>query len=78
MAAVAALAVWTEAGLGTHYTGFAAAYVATRVVNLVQWVRAARHVPIFRPVALRLLIGFSLVTALIVRAGVSALEDATP
>lgn len=28
MAAVAVLAVWTEAGLGTHYTGFAAAYVA--------------------------------------------------
>ena len=69
MAAVAALAVWTEAGLGAHYRGFAAAYVATRFVNMVQWVRAARHVPIFRPVASRFVIGFSLVTALIVLAG---------
>lgn len=69
MAAVAALAVWTEDGLGRHYRGFAAAYVATRLVNMAQWIRAAIHVPLFRPVAIRFVAGFAVVAALIVVAG---------
>ncbi|TDW24294.1 low temperature requirement protein A [Kribbella kalugense] len=58
MAAVAALAVWTEDGLGAGYGGFIGAYLATRAVNMVQWVRAACHEPVFRPVAVRFVGGF--------------------
>lgn len=74
MAAVAALAVWTEDGLGGHYGGFAAAYVATRMVNMAQWIRAGHHVRVFRPVAARFVAGFAVVLALLVAAG--ALDDA--
>jgi low temperature requirement protein LtrA len=69
MAAVAALAVWTEDGLGSHYRGFAIAYVATRLVNMAQWIRAGWHVPIFRPVAARFVAGFVVAVALIAAAG---------
>ena len=66
MGSVAALAVWTEGGLRAHYTGFAVAYIATRMVNMVQWMRAAAHVPTFRPVAYRFFAGFAAAAALII------------
>lgn len=65
MAAVAALAIWTEGGLGSHYTGFAWAYIAVRCVNMVQWLRASIHVPSFRPVGVRFIGGFAVVAALL-------------
>lgn len=69
MAAVAGLALWTEGGLEEHYTGFALAYLLVRLVNMTQWARAARHVPEFRPVAVRFLLGFLVSAAVIGLAG---------
>jgi low temperature requirement protein LtrA len=66
MACVAALAVWTEGGLGNHYTGFAQAYIAVRTVNMIQWIRAGVHVPEFRPVAVRFVAGFGVTATLLV------------
>lgn len=66
MATVAALAVWTKGGLGSHYTGFAWAYIAVRSVNMVQWIRAAVHVPDFRPIAVRFVGGFAVAAALLI------------
>lgn len=40
MGAVAAMALWTEDGLGSHYPGFLGAYLVTRLVNMAQWIRA--------------------------------------
>lgn len=68
MATVGALAVWTEGGLGAHYTGFAWAYIAVRSVNVVQWIRAAIHVLDFRPTAIRFVGGFLIAAALLVLA----------
>jgi low temperature requirement protein LtrA len=65
MLPVAALAVWAEDGLGHNYTGFALAYLAARAVNVVTWVRAGAHVPIFRPVAIRFVVGFTVVVAVL-------------
>ncbi len=69
MAAVAAMAVWTTDGLGSHYSGFALAYLATRGVNMMQWIRAAAHVAQFRPVAVRFVGGFVVAASLIGFAG---------
>jgi len=68
MAAVAAMAVFTEGGLDVHRHGFVWAYLAVRAVNMAQWVRAGLHVPAFRPVALRFLGGFFLSAGCVVSA----------
>lgn len=68
MAASAAIAVWAESGLDEHYTGFAIALIATRLVNMVQWARAGIHVAEFRPVAVRFIAGFTVTGALLVGA----------
>jgi low temperature requirement protein LtrA len=62
---VAALAVFAEGGLAEHYRPFAIAYLAARAVNMLEWARAAYHVPRFRPVAARFLLGFAVVSAVI-------------
>ena len=62
---VAGLAVFGEEGLGDTYVGFAFAYLLARAVNQAGWIRAALHVPVFRPVALRFLTGYVLATAVI-------------
>ncbi len=72
MATVAGLAVWAEDGLGSSYQGFALAYLATRLVNMVQWIRAALHEPRFRPVAARFVGGFLIASALVL--GATAFE----
>jgi low temperature requirement protein LtrA len=58
--------VFVEDGLGGHYIGFATAYLAARSVNMLEWARAAWHVPVFRPIAARFMSGFALVAAIIV------------
>lgn len=68
MAAVAAMAVWTEDGLGSHYVGFATTYVITRSINMTQWIRASRHVPAFAPTAHRFFFGFLVSVGLLVLA----------
>jgi len=75
IATSAAMAVWVDGGLGRHYTGFVIAYIATRSVNMVQWIRAGVHVPVFRPVAVRFVAGFA-VTAAVLLVGLSVAGDA--
>jgi low temperature requirement protein LtrA len=62
---VAGLAVFAEGGLAEHHDEFAIAYLAARAVNMIGWVRAARNVEAFRPVAKRFLIGFAVPAVLI-------------
>ncbi len=62
---VAGLAVFAEDGLGATYVGFALAYLLSRAVNQVAWVRAAVHVPVFRPVAARFLAGYAATTGIV-------------
>jgi low temperature requirement protein LtrA len=62
---VAGLAVFSDEGFGATYVGFALAYLLARVVNQIGWVRAAFHVPVFRPVAARFLGGSVVVIAVI-------------
>ena len=63
---VAGLAVFAEGGLAEHHDEFAIAYLCARAVNMIGWVRAARNVEAFRPVAKRFLIGFIVPALLIV------------
>jgi len=72
---VAAMAIWAHHGLGDNATGFAVAYLATRMVNMAQWARAAVHVPAFRSVAYRFFGGFA-VSAGLILAGLGASDDA--
>jgi low temperature requirement protein LtrA len=65
MVPVAGLAIFADEGLGATYVGFALAYLAARTVNQATWARAARHVPAFRPTAIRFLCGHLVVTAII-------------
>jgi len=62
---VAALAVFADGGLNEQYLEFAIAYLAARVVFVSGCLRAARHVPAFRPVAVRFLVGFAVMASLI-------------
>ena len=73
--AVAAMAIWAHHGLGDNATGFAVAYLATRLVNMAQWARAAVHVPAFRPVAYRFFGGFAVAAGLIL-GGLGVSDDA--
>lgn len=65
MVPVAGLAIFADEGLGATYVGFALAYLVARTVNQATWARAARHVPAFRPTAIRFLCGHLVVTAII-------------
>lgn len=62
---VAGLAVFAENGLGAQYAGFAVAYLIARAVNMLGWLRAGKHVPVFRPVMRRFLAGFGIAAALV-------------
>lgn len=62
---VAGLAVFGEEGLGATYVGFALAYLVARAVNQLSWVRAGVHVPAFRPVATRFVMGYAVVIAVV-------------
>jgi low temperature requirement protein LtrA len=58
MIPVAGMAVFSEHGLEENYVGFAISFWLVRVINMAQWARAGIHVPAFRPVSNRFLIGF--------------------
>jgi len=62
---VAGLAVFGEEGLGATYIGFALAYLLARAVNQMEWVRAGVHVPAFRPIAARFLVGYTVAIVVI-------------
>jgi low temperature requirement protein LtrA len=72
---VAAMAIWAHDGLNDNAVGFAGAYLATRLVNMLQWARAAIHVEAFRPIAYRFFAGFAVAAALIL-VGLDASDDA--
>lgn len=72
---VAAMAIWAHHGLADNATGFAVAYLATRMVNMVQWARAAVHVRAFRPIAYPFFAGFAASAALILT-GLGTSDDA--
>jgi low temperature requirement protein LtrA len=73
--AVAAMAIWAHDGLDDNAVGFSVAYLGTRLVNMVQWVRAAIHVASFRPIAYRFFAGFGVAAGLIL-AGLGSGDDA--
>lgn len=60
MFAIAALAVNVQSGLEDGSRGFAFAYVGIRLVLIIQYVRASRHVESARPLTTRYVVGFSL------------------
>jgi low temperature requirement protein LtrA len=61
---VAAMALYAQDGLRSHYAGFTMAYLVARAVNMIEWGRAARHVKVFRPVAAWFIGGFGVVTVM--------------
>jgi low temperature requirement protein LtrA len=56
---VLGLAFFAPMGLGAGADGFAVSYVAARVITIFLWLRAAYHVPRFRPAGLIYALGFS-------------------
>lgn len=58
MAAVAGLAVNIHDGLGVGSKGFALAYASVRVILVVEYVRAGRHIVRARPLTRRYSLGF--------------------
>ena len=72
--AVAGMAIWAHDGLGGNAAGFTVAYLATRLVNMAQWARAAIHVEAFRQIAYRFFAGFAVAAALML-AGIGASDD---
>ncbi|MCY1019748.1 low temperature requirement protein A [Pyxidicoccus sp. MSG2] len=58
--AVAALAVQLHDGTGVNAPGFALAYCVLRLLLVLQYARAWRHIPAARPLAARYMMGFSL------------------
>lgn len=60
MIPVAGLAIFARNGLGETSAGFALSYAAARGIITVLWLRAAIHVPEFRPVGMRYVAGFTL------------------
>ncbi len=59
MLAIAALAVTVHDALSGGSAAFAIAYIAARLVLIVQYVRAYRHVPAARALCVRYIIAFS-------------------
>ncbi len=64
MVAIATLAVNIHHGLGESSAGFALSYAAGRVVLVIEYLRAARHIPLARPLATRYAQGFAIAAAL--------------
>ncbi|MBN8231519.1 low temperature requirement protein A [Corallococcus macrosporus] len=60
MLGVAALAVQIHDGAGTHAPGLALAYCGLRLLLILLYARAWRHIPQARPLAARYMVGFSL------------------
>jgi low temperature requirement protein LtrA len=60
MLGVAALAVQLHDGAGANAPGFALAYCVLRLLLVLQYARAWRHIPAARPLAARYMAGFSL------------------
>ena len=58
--AVAALAVQIHDGTGVNAPGYALAYCVLRLLLVLQYARAYRHIPIARPLTRRYMWGFSL------------------
>ncbi|GAB1541179.1 low temperature requirement protein A [Scytonema sp. NUACC21] len=63
MIAIAALAVNIHHGLDESSTGFALSYAAGRAVLVIEYLRAARHIPLARPLATRYAQGFAIAAA---------------
>lgn len=64
MIAIAALAVNIHHGLGESSAGFALSYATGRAVLVIEYLRAARHIPLARPLATRYAQGFAIAAAL--------------
>jgi len=64
MIAITALAVNIHHGLRESSAGFALSYAAGRVVLVIEYLRAARHIPLARPLATRYAQGFAIAAAL--------------
>jgi low temperature requirement protein LtrA len=64
MLAVAALAVNVHHGLGTSSVGFALSYAAARMVLVVEYLWAGRHIPVARGLTTRYAIGFAIAACL--------------
>ncbi|OWY66639.1 low temperature requirement protein A [cyanobacterium TDX16] len=62
--AIAALAVNIHYGLGKTSVGFALAYAASRFVLVVEYARAAKHIPVARPLASYYAKGFAIAAGL--------------
>lgn len=64
MVAIAALAVNIHHGLDETSNGFALAYAAGRAVLVVEYLRAAKHIPLARSLATRYATGFAIAASL--------------
>lgn len=64
MIAIVALAVNIHHGLGESSDGFALSYAAGRVMLVIEYLRAAKHIPLARPLATRYAQGFAIAAAL--------------
>lgn len=64
MVAIAALAVNVHHGLGESSAGFALSYFAGRVVLVIEYLRAAKHIPQARKLATRYATGFAIAACL--------------
>ncbi|BAZ70797.1 MAG: low temperature requirement protein A [Pelatocladus maniniholoensis HA4357-MV3] len=64
MVAIATLAVNTHHGLGESSAGFALSYAAGRAMLVIEYLRAARHIPLARPLATRYAQGFAIAAVL--------------
>ncbi|MBW4577150.1 MAG: low temperature requirement protein A [Aphanothece sp. CMT-3BRIN-NPC111] len=64
MIAIAALAVNIHDGLGETSAGFALSYFASRVVLVIEYLRAAKHIPPARGLATRYATGFAIAASL--------------
>ncbi|MBD1869828.1 low temperature requirement protein A [Cyanobacteria bacterium FACHB-471] len=62
--AIAALAVNVHGGLGESSVGFALSYVASRLLLILEYLRAGYYIPSARPLTTRFAVGFSIGAAL--------------
>jgi low temperature requirement protein LtrA len=60
MLPLAGMAVFAQDGFGAHFEGYMLSYVAGRLFITFLWLRAAYHVPAFRPAGYRLVLGYLL------------------
>lgn len=64
MVAIAALAINVHHGLGESSAGFALAYAAGRILLVIEYLRAAKHITAARPLATRYAQGFAIAAIL--------------